>query len=134
MENGPELYRRVVEASSDGLWMFDASGRTTFGNRRMAEILGIPPGQIIGYSAYDCLDEVGQEQLRKHLAGLEAAPEDDEGQENLEARLVRPDGTTVWTLVSHSPVRDEAGRRIGLAAPGHRLRRPSVVARLRPAA
>ena len=113
MENGPELYRKVVEASSDGLWMFDASGRTTFANRRMAEILGLPPGQIDGFSAYDCLDEVGQEQLRKHLAALEAAPDDDEGQENLEARLVRPDGTTVWTLVSHSPVRDEDGRRIG---------------------
>ena len=88
MDDGSDIYRRVVEATTDGLWMFDASGhdhlRATGGWPRS---WASRRGQMVGFSAFDGLDEVGQEQLREHLAELEAAPDDDEGQENLEARL-----------------------------------------------
>ena len=36
-----------------------------------------------------------------------------EPRDNLDAHFVRPDGTTIWGLVSHGPVRDDDGRRIG---------------------
>ncbi len=32
---------------------------------------------------------------------------------DLEVLLHRPDGTQVWALVSHSPVHDDAGERLG---------------------
>ena len=36
-----EMCRRIVEAVPEGIWVVDADGRTIFGNRRMAEILGV---------------------------------------------------------------------------------------------
>lgn len=38
---GEPMYRRIVEAVPEGIWVVDAQGLTIFSNRRMAEILGI---------------------------------------------------------------------------------------------
>jgi PAS domain S-box-containing protein len=35
-----ERYRRIIETTPDGIWTIDAESRTTFVNRRMAEMLG----------------------------------------------------------------------------------------------
>ena len=109
----PDVYRRVVEATRDGLVMFDASGVITFANSRMAELLGRDPAEMVGYSLLDSLDDGGQERFRRYLAVLDAAPDDDEGEDGREARLHRPDGSSIWVVVSHGPVRDDDGRRIG---------------------
>ena len=103
----------MVEATSDGLWMFDSWGTTTFANRRMAELLGRAPEDMVGFSALEGLDEEGRAQFREYLAELDAAPDDDEGGQGSESLLYRPDGSTIWVVVSHSPVRDDDGHRIG---------------------
>ncbi len=113
MDDGSDIYRRVVEATRDGLWMFDSSGITTFANRRMAELLGRDPEDMAGLSALEGLDEEGRAQFLQYLAELDAAPDDDEGGEGSESLLYRPDGSTIWVVVSHSPVRDDDGHRIG---------------------
>ena len=38
-----EKYRRIVETANEGVWSMDEEYRTTFVNRHMAEMLGIPP-------------------------------------------------------------------------------------------
>ena len=35
-----DLSRWLVQASPDGLWVFDAEGRTVLANTRLAELLG----------------------------------------------------------------------------------------------
>ncbi|GAA4675822.1 ATP-binding protein [Nocardioides nanhaiensis] len=97
----------LLRAVPDGLWMFDDEGRTTYANEQMAELLGIHPDQTLGYSVFDALDEQGAADFRTHLAarrtpgGLTAT--------NLVCLLLRPDGSWVWTLVSHRPVIDDDG-------------------------
>jgi two-component system sensor histidine kinase/response regulator len=113
MDDGSDIYRRVVDATRDGLWMFDSSGITTFANRRMAELLGRAPEDMVGFSALEGLDEEGRAQFREYLAELDAAPDDDEGTQGSESLLHRPDGSTIWVVVGHSPVRDDDGHRIG---------------------
>ena len=109
----PDIYRRVVESTRDGLLMFDSAGTTTFANARMAELLGRDPDEMVGLSLLDSLDDLGRNRFRRYLAELDTAPQDDEGDDAREARLYRPDGSSVDVVVSHSPVRDDDGRRIG---------------------
>ena len=113
MDVGADLFRRMVEASRDGLWIVDSSGTTTFANAQMAHMLGRSPESMVGLSATEFLGEDLHPQLLQYLADLEAAPDDQEGLDNVQAELVRADGTTVWVLVSHSPIRDDDGHRIG---------------------
>jgi len=104
------LYRSVVAASTDGLWIFDETGTTTWANARMAELLGVEPERMVGFRVEDALDPAGREQFHEHLTAMATA---EVGQDNMESKFVRPDGTEIWTLVSWSPLRDEHGTRTG---------------------
>src|SRR5687768_17141653 len=65
-----DLFRWMVAASPDGLWVFDEQGRTVFANPRMAQMLGREPAEMVGFSAFEAFDDVGKEQLREHLEEL----------------------------------------------------------------
>ena len=101
-----ELYRTLVEASADGLWLLDDEGRTLLYNPRMAELLGRTPEQMEGLSAFDVHDEPGQGRVRPSPAEARAGHP---GHFDKEAKYLKPDGTPVWVLVSFRPVRDAGG-------------------------
>ncbi|MXG89474.1 ATP-binding protein [Nocardioides flavescens] len=96
----------LLDAVPDGLWMLDDEGRTTYANARMAEMLGLRPDDMTTLSAYDVLDEQGRRDLRDHLVRrhLGTAP-----RTNIAYQLYRADGTTTWTMLSHSPVVGDDG-------------------------
>ena len=52
---GEEMYRRIVEAVPEGIWVVDSLGSTVFSNRRMAEILGIDFELMPAQSCFDCV-------------------------------------------------------------------------------
>ena len=110
MYDDDELLRWIVRSSTDGLWVFDAEGTTIYANGALARMLGRDPREMPGVSAFEVLDQAGQEQLRRHLAEL---TDEADGVENVECSLVRKDGTRFWALVSHSPLRDDRGKRRG---------------------
>ena len=105
-----DLFRWMVAASPDGLWVFDEHGRTVFANERMAQLLGRAPDEMVGFSVFEAVDDVGKEQFRQHLAELqtEGIPGD-----NLECSLLDAKGNRFWALVSHTPLLDDAGVRRG---------------------
>jgi two-component system sensor histidine kinase/response regulator len=105
-----ELYRTLVEASADGLWLLDDEGRTLLYNPRMAELLGRTPEQMEGLSAFDVHDEQGKVDFARHLADARAGHP---GHFDKEAMYLKPDGTPVWVLVSFRPVRDADGAFLG---------------------
>jgi PAS domain S-box-containing protein len=43
-----ERYRRIVENTSEGVWLYDAAGTVTFMNERMAEMLGYTVAELVG--------------------------------------------------------------------------------------
>src|SRR6476661_10185767 len=92
-----DLSRWLVEASPDGLWVFDSEGRTVLANPRLAEMLGRTPAEMEGLSVFDTLDELGQTQFAEHLSGLQdsSAPGS-----NLECSLLRKDGERFSALVN----------------------------------
>ena len=104
------LSRWLVDASPDGLWVFDASGRTVLANARLAQLLGRTPEEMPGLSVFETLDETGQEQFVQHLRDLETTR--DPGS-NLECSLLRKDGERFWALVSHTPIKNDDGEHVG---------------------
>lgn len=107
---GEELFRWMVAASPDGLWVFDEDGRTLFANARMAQLLGRDPDEMVGFSVFEAVDDVGKVQFRRHLDELATRGEPGD---NLECSLLDSRGERFWALVSHTPLVDESGRRRG---------------------
>jgi PAS domain S-box-containing protein len=110
MTDRRQLSEWIVRATPDGLWVFDSEGRTLFANDRLAEMLGRTPQEMAGLSVFDCLDEMGGGQFRQHLAELDGAGESGH---NLECSLLRSNGERFSALVSHTPLRDDAGEHRG---------------------
>jgi PAS domain S-box-containing protein len=105
-----DLSRWLVQASPDGLWVFDAEGRTVVANERLAALLGRSLEEMQGLSVFETLDEQGREEFRHHLHDLRTTRESGD---NLECSLLRKDGTRIWALVSHTPIRDDDGEHVG---------------------
>ena len=48
LRDSERQYRRIVETASEGIWMVDAQGRTTFANPALQRLLGCAPGDLAG--------------------------------------------------------------------------------------
>jgi two-component system cell cycle sensor histidine kinase/response regulator CckA len=103
-----ERYRRIVETTNEGVWLFDVANKTTFMNRRMAQMLRCEPGTEIGCSPFEFLADDQRGKLTAYLQ----RPYPDQ----VEIRLTRTDGTSLWALVETSPAFDPAGRYDGSLA------------------
>ena len=104
-----EMYRWIVEAVPEGIWIADPQGRTIFSNRRMAEILGADYESMSARTCFDCIypDELAdaQDRFQRCLEG-DRSPFD--------FRLCRTDGSPVWVSISCMIVRDNGGAPVGL--------------------
>lgn len=101
--------RKLVETAHEGVWLFDAAGRTTFVNRRMADMLGYGPDELIGSSLTQFLDEEDRAPARADLRSWLA-----EGSNRHCQHLTRRDGSDLWARISASPIEDEYHTLVGL--------------------
>ncbi len=108
LRRSEERYRRIVDTAQEGIWVIDKSGRTLFVNKRMAEMLRAPEGEIVGRSMGDFADEEIRSEipgiLERRRAGV---------REQYDVRLQRADGSDLWAIVSATPLYDENGRHVG---------------------
>ena len=109
LRRSEERYRGIADTASEGIWLMDRARRTLFTNRRLAEILGCDAADLDGRSLVDFVTEADRSTVIRDLdAGKAGAPRD--------VRVRRPDGTERWTIVSTSPVADDAGDVVGTLA------------------
>lgn len=101
--------RKIVDTAHEGIWLFDAQGRTTFVNRRMAEMLGATPEELIGARLSEFLDEDDRESADKDLPGWMGS-----SAERRYRHLTRRDGADLWTHISASPIENEYHAIVGL--------------------
>src|SRR5215813_13653971 len=98
------MYRRIVEAVPQGIWVVDPQGRTIFSNRRMADLLGIEFEAMAGQSCFECVYPEELEDAQRHFArGLGG------DQQPFDFRLRRADGSPIWVSISCMPIQDDAG-------------------------
>lgn len=102
-------YRRLVETASEGIMLLSLDAVVTFANRRMGEMLGYSPDEMIGRPLGDFFfeedlqdNEVRMENRRRGIS------------EEYDRRWRHKGGNVVWTRVAASPVLDEAGEVIGM--------------------
>ncbi|MBL0216826.1 MAG: PAS domain S-box protein [Myxococcales bacterium] len=104
-------YRRIIETTSEGVVVLDSSGRITFANRRMVEIVGREPSTLAGRSIYELVEPAGHPELslqleerRRGIRGFTAAT------------LVHRDGTLRQVMIESTPILTEAGEVEGVLA------------------
>jgi PAS domain S-box-containing protein len=105
---GDDLYRRIVETVSEGIWAVDADQRTTFINARLAERLGYRPEELVGRPAWEI---VFPEDIAEGDRRWAERSRGEEGE--AEFRLRCRDGAEVWFHAATSPIRDPDGRFAG---------------------
>ena len=100
----------AFELLPDGIWIFDDNGITTYANRRMAQMLDRRQEDMPGTRFVDFFDAAGSPIFWEWFGEMLRTGQ---GRENFEAYFFRPDGSTVWGLLSSAPIHDATGRRTG---------------------
>ncbi len=102
-------FRHLIEVMGEGLWVLDAEGMTTFVNRRMAEMLGHEPADMVGRPLFDFMSEADAEEARHNMAERRAG----RGARH-DFRFQRKDGSELWTMVTGTPVTNESGQVVSI--------------------
>ncbi|ATC62741.1 hypothetical protein CMV30_01475 [Nibricoccus aquaticus] len=105
-------YRLIVETAHEGIWLIDAEDRTTFVNRRMAEMLGYASeAEMLGRKVFDFMDEAARAEANEVLARRRRGLREDH-----DFRFRCKDGSDLWASLSASPIHDEKGGYAGALA------------------
>lgn len=111
LQESQEQYRRIVETAQEGIWMIDARNRTSFVNKKMAEMLGYTVDEMMGVPLFHFMDEEARSRaavtLERRRQGIS---------EQLEIKYRRKDGTGMWAHLSTNPIFDNEGRYAGALA------------------
>ena len=111
LRESEERYRLMVETASEGMIMVDADYRTTFCNRRFAEMVGYRPLELVDKPIAEWLFSDSKAFIQRQRTRRRA------GKVGRYERLFRrQDGETVWLLVSASPMFDGDGAFAGSLA------------------
>ncbi len=97
-------YRRIVETAQEGIWTIDEHSKTNFVNKKICEMLGYTPEEMMGRSLFDFMDDEGK------IFGMARIEERRKGKkDNIDLRYITKSGESVWTNVSANPIFDENG-------------------------
>jgi len=108
LKTSEEKYRQIAETANEGIWAMDVQHRTTYVNRRMAEMLGYAPDEMLGRSVESFMLP---EDLCDHEAKM--SRRESGGGGIYERRFRHRDGSEVWTIVSATALLDPEGRFAG---------------------
>ncbi len=103
------MYRDIVQASPDGIWLVELSGRTIYANPAMTAMLGCTQEGMAALPIQGALDEQGALDWAAHVASLEAGRPDPG---DVEVLLHRADGSAFWALANQTLL--EADAELGL--------------------
>lgn len=106
-----DRFRRIVETAQEGIWTIDEGGITTYVNDRMAMMLGCAPGDMVGRSFYDFMDDDARDEAARNLKRRRQGIG-----ERHEFRLRTRSGADLWTYMATSPLMAEDGSFLGSLA------------------
>ncbi len=100
-------FRDIVETAHEGIWVLDAAGATSYANRQLGVLLGVPVETLRECMWTEFLapdDQACRDSIARLVQGTG---------ERFECHLRRADGVRVWVLVSAAPCRDADGLVVG---------------------
>ncbi len=104
-------YRQIVETAQEGIWTIDENDKTNFVNKKICEVLGYAPEEMMGKELYDFMDKKGMEYA---IACMERRRNG--SKENLDVRYKTKSGEDIWANISANPIFDETGKYKGALA------------------
>jgi PAS domain S-box-containing protein len=104
-------FRRIMEATSDGIWAIDVEFRTTFLNRRAAGMIGYEPHELIGRPLLELLEAPSRAPVAEALERRGG-----NGAAACSATFTHRDQRPVKVLMSATPLLDEEGGQVGSLA------------------
>lgn len=98
-DSSESLYKLILETANEGVWMIDENNRTSYVNKRMAQMIGYESEDLIGKTPFEFMCAEEEENILTNLERRRKGIE-----EVSEVRLVHKNGETVWTLMNSSPI------------------------------
>ena len=111
LRRSEEQYRQIVETTTDGIITVDRNGQILFVNKRLAEMLGYQPQEMVGKPAMSVLTPAGQAVAKAAFKRREAGLTDSN-----DATFLHRNGTEVMAHVAGTPVVDAKGNHTGSMA------------------
>jgi diguanylate cyclase (GGDEF)-like protein/PAS domain S-box-containing protein len=109
LQESEARYRHIIETTLEGVWILDETGKTTFVNRQMADMLGYSKAELLERSFLDFIDPDGRAQAEAYF---------DQRRQGIQEQhsfcFQRRDGTVLWTLISATPLVDANGQYQGV--------------------
>ncbi|HAC65850.1 MAG TPA: diguanylate cyclase [Cyanothece sp. UBA12306] len=103
-----EKYRKIVETTSEGIWINDQNHQITFVNQQMSQILGYTVDQMMGMNIFKFIDQ-------DQIPLIENKDSDSEQSitGTYDLRLRCQDGTQLWAIVSTNILLNSDGNYTG---------------------
>ncbi|MDQ1253279.1 MAG: hypothetical protein QG646_2434, partial [Euryarchaeota archaeon] len=108
LQESEEKYRKIVETTNEGVWIFNTASETTYVNEKMAEMLGYNREEMIGKFIWNYADEIYKNFFQVKLANRKLGID-----EVYELKLMRKEGSYIWLLVSAKSLFDKDGKFAG---------------------
>jgi PAS domain S-box-containing protein len=102
-------YRKIVEMSQEGIWLFDESLKTTFVNKKMGEILEYTSVEMMGKEIQFFMDEEGKK-IASDLIQKKVKGQDNQKQ----YKYISKSGKEIWANVVTNPFIDPTGNNKGI--------------------
>ena len=103
-------FRRIVETAHEGIWMLDQRGRTTYMNKRMADMLGLDPAEV---EAATLLQFLAEPKVAEVVTTYLHGKTDGTTTYRVQCRLRRADGSALWGMLAFHTITDENGSCFG---------------------
>ncbi|MEQ8664916.1 MAG: PAS domain S-box protein [Rhodospirillales bacterium] len=108
--NVERRFQTFINSANEGIWMLDRDDYITFANRRIMEMLGRGPDEVIGKSPEEFVAPEHRMELKRQLRNIHQGEPT-----TIELALNGKDGNTIWTLGAGSPILDDKDQYLGAA-------------------
>jgi|GEM_PF-2779894 len=106
-----DLYRRIANATHEGIWLVNREGRTVFVNASLASLLGYRSDDMMDRSFVDFVPDYARKRAAELLNAKPNAV-----LPRMRADLLKCDGTIVNMMASMTVIQDDQGELFGMLA------------------
>lgn len=111
LEETEAQYLRLIETATEGIWILDASDKTSFVNARLGKLLDYTPDELMARSLLDVVHPDSQPLARQTLERLRQGH-----QEHQDLKFRGNNGKEAWAILSATPIFSPEGAYTGILA------------------
>lgn len=117
LKSAEERYHALIDEIPEWVWEMNADGEFIHSSRRVADILGYDPEDILGLK----MDEefLHEDDVKKYRKAFARLVKDKKLMRDFQCRLIHQEGSIRYVETSASPLFDEGGKLVGVKGISH---------------